>query len=240
MKLLTVSGNTKINKSDKFGGYLTAILHLAPANVSGNQVCPWSTEGCRAACLNTAGRGRFTNVQDARIRKTKLFFEQRDEFMAQLVADINELCRKCERLGVQPVVRLNGTSDLLWERIPVGSHKNIFQMFNYVQFYDYTKAPPAKRRVEPNYSLVYSRASDAQKPQLVQALQAGGKVAVVFEGPLPDQYWGYPVIDGDKHDLRFLDPAGSIIGLSAKGMAKRDDSGFVVKLVDPKSRFKLL
>lgn len=229
MKLLTVGANTKINKSDASGqGYLTAILHLAPASLSGHQVCPWATDGCRQACLNTAGRGRFSNVQDARIRKTKLFFEQPDEFMTLLVADIQALVRKCEREGLEPVVRLNGTSDILWERIPVGAHKNIFQMFPYIQFYDYTKAPPSKRRSEPNYSLVYSRASDAQKPELVQALHQGAKVAVVFGDALPAYYWGYPVVDGDKHDLRFLDPAGSIIGLSAKGLAKKDTSGFVV------------
>lgn len=228
MHLLTISGNTKINKSDAFGGYLTGILHLAPADISGYQVCPWSTEGCRQACLNTAGRGKFSSVQAARIRKTKLFFEQREDFMRLLVLDIRALCRKCERLGVEPVVRLNGTSDILWERIPLGSHRNIFQMFPYVQFYDYTKAPMEKRREEPNYILVYSRASESQKPELVKALHAGGRVAVVFGGDLPAYYWGYPVVDGDKHDLRFLDPAGHVIGLSAKGLAKKDSSGFVV------------
>jgi len=228
MKLLTISGNTKINKSDAFGGYLTGILHLAPANLSGHQVCPWSTEGCRQACLNTAGRGKFNSVQAGRIRKTKLFFEDRATFMAQLVKDIEALCRKAEREGVKPVVRLNGTSDLLWERIPVNGKRNIFELFPHVQFYDYTKAPPEKRRVESNYTLVYSRASDSQKPELVKALHNGGKVAVVFAGDLPAYYWGYPVVDGDKHDLRFLDPAGSIIGLSAKGQAKQDNSGFVV------------
>lgn len=228
MKLLTVSGNTKINKSDAFGGYLTAILHLAPADLSGNQVCPWSTAGCRAACLNTAGRGRFSNVQNARIRKTKLFFDDRAQFMTLLIDDINALIRKCKREGLQPVVRLNGTSDLLWERIPVNGKRNIFQLFPEVQFYDYTKAPHDKRRPESNYDLVYSRATPQQKPQLVQALSNGGKVAVVFSGPLPAFYWGYPVVDGDKHDLRFLDPRGHVIGLSAKGMAKSDTSGFVV------------
>ena len=229
MKLLTVGANTKINKSDASGqGYLTAILHLAPSGLSGHQVCPWSSEGCRQACLNTAGRGRFSNVQDARIRKTKMFFEQRDEFIRLLVNDIQAFVRKCEREGLEPVIRLNGTSDILWERIPIGTHKSIFQMFPYIQFYDYTKAPPSKRRAEPNYSLVYSRASDMQKADLIGALWDGGKVAVVFSGELPAYYWGYPVVDGDKHDLRFLDPSGSIIGLSAKGLAKKDTSGFVV------------
>lgn len=237
MKLLTVGANTKINKSDAFGGYLTAILHLAPANLSGYQVCPWATEGCKQACLNTAGRGRFSNVQEARIRKTRMFFEDRHTFMKLLIADIEALCRKCKCQGLKPVVRLNGTSDILWERIPVESKcpqetkqhlKNIFELFPEVEFYDYTKAPPEKRREYDNYSLVYSRASDSQKPDLVKALHQGGKIAVVFAGELPKYFWGYPVIDGDKHDLRFLDPKGSVIGLSAKGKAKADSSGFVV------------
>ena len=229
MKLLNVSGNTKINKSDKFGGYLTAILHLAPANLSGHQVCPWATAGCRQACLNTAGRGKFNSVQAGRIRKTKMFFEQREEFLKLLVSDIEALCRKCEREGVKPVVRLNGTSDILWERIPVKGERNIFKLFPNVEFYDYTKAPPSKRRLEKNYSLVYSRADDSQKQELTQALSQGGKVAVVFEGELPEFYWGFPVVNGDQHDLRFLDPQGCIIGLSAKGQAKFDYSGFVVR-----------
>lgn len=236
MELLTVSGNTKINKSDAGGQYLTAILHLAPADLSGYQVCPWSTEGCRNACLNTAGRGRFSNVQQARIRKTRLFFEDRAQFLLLLKKDIEALIRKCTRKNVQPVVRLNGTSDILWERIPVDKkrselvekHLNIFEIFPQVEFYDYTKAPPSKRKEYDNYTLVYSRASDSQKSDLVQVLHKGGKVAVVFSGSLPTHYWGYPVIDGDKNDLRFLDPAGHVIGLSAKGLAKKDSSGFVV------------
>ncbi len=231
MKLLTVSGNTKINKSDKYDGgtYLTGILHLAPANLSGHNVCPWSTEGCRTACLNTAGRGKFNSVQAARIRKTKLFFEDRETFFDLLIVDIEALVRKCTREGLIPVVRLNGTSDILWERVSVKGKRNIFQLFPHVQFYDYTKAPREKRREEPNYVLVYSRASDAQKPDLVRTLHAGGRVAVVFGGLLPKYYWGYPVVDGDKHDLRFLDPAGHVIGLSTKGSAKKDTSGFVVQ-----------
>ena len=242
MKLLSVGSNTKINKSDAFGGYLTAILHLAPADLSGNQVCPWSTEGCRAACLNTAGRGKFSNVQNARIAKTQHFFADTKTFMKELIDDIEAHVRKCKREDVRPVVRLNGTSDIVWERIAVTyksksrfeiynkpkQYKNIFDLFPEVEFYDYTKAPYGKRREAENYTLVYSRANESQRDDLCKILAEGGRVAVVFSGALPSTYWGYPVIDGDKNDLRFLDPRGVIIGLSAKGDAKKDTSGFVV------------
>ncbi len=228
MKLLTIGGNTKINKSDKGGEYLTAILHLAPASLSGRNVCPWATEGCKQACLNTAGRGRFDRVQESRVRKTRLFFDEREKFMSMLCEDIEALCRKCYREGVKPVVRLNGTSDILWERIRVKDKRSIFELFPYVQFYDYTKAPPNKRKLEPNYMLIYSRAHDGQKEELVEELARGGRIAVVFNDELPSSYWGYPVVDGDKNDLRFLDPPGCVIGLSAKGQAKKDTSGFVV------------
>lgn len=244
MKLLSVGTNTKINKSDKFGGYLTAILHLAPADISGHQVCPWATAGCKAACLNTAGRGKFSNVQAARIAKTQYFFRDTKAFMRDLIDDIDSLVRKCKRENVRPVVRLNGTSDIVWERIPVThqakksrfelygkpvQHKNIFELFPEVEFYDYTKASPGKRTESDNYALIYSRASEAQKEELCKVLSEGGRVAVVFSGELPATYWGYPVVDGDKNDLRFLDPHGVIVGLSAKGAAKKDNSGFVVQ-----------
>ena len=121
MQLLSTA-NPKIQKGTA-RGYLSFILHLAPADLSGREVCPKRTAGCTAACLNTAGRGGMfkrgetTNViQKARIRKTKMFFEQRDAFMLQLEKDINKGIKQAERLGLKPVFRLNGTSDLSWEK----------------------------------------------------------------------------------------------------------------------------
>ena len=116
-KLLSTA-NPKIQKGTK-QGYLSFILHLAPADLSGKETCPKRTVGCTAACLNTAGRGGMfkkgenTNmIQKARIRKTKYFFEDRDAFMLDLAYDIQKAIRFAERKGLTPVFRLNGTSDL--------------------------------------------------------------------------------------------------------------------------------
>src|SRR4051812_18854840 len=116
MKLLTAA-NVKTMKGESLG-YLTAILHLAPARLSGFNTCPMASKGCAAACLNTAGRGRFTRTQEARIRKTREFFNQREQFVALLVKDILALVRRAARQNLVPVIRLNGTSDIRWETVP--------------------------------------------------------------------------------------------------------------------------
>lgn len=225
MKLLTV-GNTKTVKGEK-AGFLTLILHLAPSRLSGFQTCPMASKGCAAACLNTAGRGRFTRTQEARIRKTKWFFENRETFMNQLVKDIQAGIRKAQRLNLTPVFRLNGTSDLRWENVPVQGYANIFAMFPSVQFYDYTKLQN-RRDIPSNYHLTFSR-SEENYNSLDQMFEKGYNVAVVFD-KLPASYNGRKVIDGTETDLRFLDPAGVVVGLIAKGKAKKDKSGFTVVL----------
>lgn len=237
MKLLTPGiSNAKIAKGE--GEYTTYILHLAPANLSGYNVCPAASEGCKAACLNSAGRGRFDNVQAARIRKTKLFFENRAEFMRLLVADIDATIRKAKRTGQKLAIRLNGTSDIDWENIPAVRNtkrgnfykaKNLFTMFIAVQFYDYTKRPDRLVRCAgiPNYHLTFSR-SESNDRMTDNAIKAGYNVAVVFSKALPTEYKGRPVIDGTLTDLRFLDPKNCIVGLVAKGQGKKDFSGFVI------------
>lgn len=232
MKLLS-TGNPKLLKGEK-QGYLSFILHLAPANLSGKEVCPKRTAGCTAACLNTAGRGGMfkkgetTNViQQARIRKTKMFFEQRDKFMADLIKDIKLGIKQAEKKNMVPCFRLNGTSDLSWEKYEVADGKNIFQMFPDVQFYDYTKVLGRKTGDIKNYHLTFSNA-DGNLNDVIAAKHAGLNIAVVFN-QLPNRYLGREVINGDDTDLRFLDPKGVIVGLKAKGKAKKDTSGFVVK-----------
>lgn len=225
VKLLTV-GNTKTVKGEK-AGFLTLILHLAPSRLSGFQTCPMASKGCAAACLNTAGRGRFTRTQEARIRKTRWFFENREAFMDQLVKDIQAGIRKAQRLNLTPVFRLNGTSDLRWENVPVKGYANIFAMFPSVQFYDYTKLQN-RTDLPSNYHLTFSR-SEENYNSLDQMFEKGYNVAVVFD-KLPASYNGRKVIDGTETDLRFLDPAGVVVGLIAKGKAKKDKSGFTVVL----------
>lgn len=235
MKLLSAA-NPKIQKGTK-RGYLSFILHLAPADLSGRETCPKRTAGCTSACLNTAGRGGMfkrgenTNmIQQARIRKTKEFFEDRDSFMEQLEKDINLGIRQAAKLDLTPVFRLNGTSDLAWEKYTCkGSDRNIFEMFDYVQFYDYTKILGRKVANLPNYHLTFS-AADGNDADVAQAVKQGMNVAVVFD-QLPAEYLGRPVINADEDDLRFLDPQGVIAGLKAKGRAKKDTSGFVRRTI---------
>jgi hypothetical protein len=231
-KLLSTA-NPKIQKGTKLG-YLSYILHLAPADLSGRNTCPKATEGCKAACLNTAGRGGMfkkgenTNmIQKARIRKTQYFFEARDYFMQDLYADITKGIKMAKKLGLTPVFRLNGTSDLSWEKYTIND-KNIFELFPDVQFYDYTKVLGRKVSKYSNYFLIFSKA-DGNDSDVAEAILQGMNVAAVFDA-VPTEHMGRPVINADEHDLRFLDAKGVIAGLKAKGRAKKDYSGFVIRL----------
>ena len=239
MKLLS-TGNPKVLKGMS-QGYNTYILHLAPANLSGYETCAKRTLGCTDACLNLAGRGGMfkrgenTNViQQARIRKTKSFFENRVEFMATLVKDIELAIKQSKKMELVPVFRLNGTSDLAWEKYEVVRNgqlfRNIFTAFPEVQFYDYTKILGRKIKEYSNYHLTFS-AADGNDSDVLKAMNEGLNVAVVFgikkTLPMPVDYLNRPVFNGDESDLRFLDPKGVIVGLYAKGKAKKDTTGFV-------------
>ena len=241
MNLLS-TGNPKTLKG-MAQGYNTYILHLAPASLSGHNTCPKATIGCIDACLNTAGRGGMfkkgenTNtIQKARIRKTQLFYDNRNEFMSLLVKDINLAIKQSAKAGLIPVIRLNGTSDISWEKYPVtiGNvvYTNIFSAFEFIQFYDYTKVLGRKTQGISNYHLTFSMA-DGNYMDCKQAVAEGYNIAVVFgikKGtPMPTKFFNsnMTVFNGDESDLRFLDPKNSIIGLYAKGKAKKDTSGFV-------------
>jgi len=239
MHLLSV-GNPKTLKG-MAQGYNTYILHLAPGSLSGHNTCPKATAGCLAACLNTAGRGGMfkrgenTNtIQQARIRKTNLFYNDRDAFMALLVKDITLAIKQSAKAGLTPVFRFNGTSDISWEKYPVTignvTYSNIFAYFGFVQFYDYTKVLGRKVSHISNYSLTFS-AADGNDADVAKAISQGYNIATVFgikKGtPMPAEYLGLPVFNGDESDLRFLDPKGVVVGLYAKGKAKKDTSGFV-------------
>ena len=222
MALLSTA-NTKTMKGEKYG-YKTYILHLAPSLISGFQTCPKASAGCAAACLNKAGMGAFSNVQLARINRTKMFFQERDVFMTQLANEIRRAVKKAKKEGLQLLVRPNGTSDIPWEKIRVEGARNIFELFPEVQFYDYTAIP--NRTVPENYHLTFSR-KESNSADVATALRNGLNVAVVFD-KLPATYLGRPVVSGDDTDIRVNDPKGVVVGLKAKGPAKRDLSGFVV------------
>jgi len=228
-KLLSTA-NPKIQKGVKLG-YLSFILHLAPADLSGREVCPKRTPGCTDACLNKAGRGGMfrkgenTNmIQKARIRKTVEFFSNRDQFMKDLYQDIRKAIKFADKQGLTPVFRLNGTSDLSWEKYTVGNtDMNLFQLFPTVQFYDYTKVLGRKVKQYPNYHLTFSRAEN-NDADVGMALAEGMNVTAVYD-EIPAG-----MFSADETDLRFLDPRVGIIGLKAKGPAKKDYSGFVIRL----------
>jgi hypothetical protein len=231
--LLGVSHDAKTVKGEKFG-FLTGILYLAPLSLGGHgNVCPFASKGCASDCLNSAGRGAFNSVQKARREKTALFFKANASFLCNLALDIESLERKAFKLGMLPVVRLNGTSDIAWEKLKINS-LNLFQLFEKVRFYDYTKNPKraldnAKRLHPKNYRVVFSR-SETNEKDCVCVLEAKGNVAVVFREKLPKKYLGKRVVAGDESDLRFLDPKGCVVGLVAKGKAKKSQSGFVVSI----------
>ena len=228
-------------------GWLNGINYMAPSDLAGvGNVCPDASAGCLALCLGwfsgqagmvTGNTRRGSNsVRASRIAKVKLFMHDRPAFMAEARRGIERAQRAATKLQLRLCVRMNGATDIPWESIgqsPV-DRRSIFTLFPDTQFVDYTKSLKRMLRFlegkfPPNYHLTFSR-SETNESACQQVLALGGTVAVVFAGEFPSTYLGYPVIDGDISDLRHLDPASCIIGLSPKGpKASRDRSGFVVR-----------
>ena len=240
MKLLN-QGNAKTLKGEVLG-YRTFGLHLSPATKSGFNVCQWASAGCRAACLDTAGRGCMSNVQNSRINKTKRFFKDNYGFMSDLRTEIAKAIISAAKKQMIPCFRLNLTSDIPWENIRKGRTVNpqlvrplnVMEEFPNVNFYDYTKGFTRMMawlngKMPDNYHLTFSRSEETSDDRIKKILSLGGNVAVVFRGSLPKTYLGFPVVDGDENDLRFKDKKGVIVGLVEKGLAKKDETGFVVE-----------
>ena len=223
---LLTEGNAKTVKGEK-KGYLTKILYLAPSDESRvMNVCPFATPGCKAGCLSHAGRAAiFEAIPAARIKKTRFLHSDRAAFMAQLVTEVRAAIKRAARKGMTLAIRVNGTSDL-----PFMAHQ-LAEQFPDVQFYDYTKIPAPWKRTRANYHLTFSH-SETNHFHCLDALYHGINVAVVFDvkrgHALPATWEGYRVIDGDETDLRFTDEHGVVVGLRAKGPAKKDCTGFVV------------
>ena len=231
--LIRAGGDAKTVKGNG-SGYLTAIMYMTPYKTLGRNLCPMAeTAGCLDGCLNTAGRGAMNSVQKGRARKAEWFIKDQAGFMAQLIKDCIRFVAYCDKRGIKPAIRLNGTTDVRWELIKHDG-LNLFEIFPDIMFYDYTKI--ANRPLDiPNYKLTfsYSEASAAYEKQCEIALKRGMNIAVVFRDKesIPESFLGFPTIDGDKTDLRFLDPAQSIVALYAKGKARKDQSGFVIDRV---------
>ncbi|CAB4184249.1 hypothetical protein UFOVP1362_33 [uncultured Caudovirales phage] len=244
MQLFSISSNAKTVKGEKLG-YLTGVLYLAPARLSGYQVCAMAeTAECAEACLNKAGLGGvYTSIQKSRIAKTKRFFEDRDNFMRDIVKSIKglvKLSRKQRRVkgkfakAYQVLVRLNGTSDIRWELIPVTIdgivYANLMEAFPDIQFYDYTKLAN-RRNLPSNYDLTFSYSGVKQyQPQVAKARAALMRIAVVFrhEKDIPKRFIGLKCIGGDNSDVRHIEKQNVVVALYAKGPAKHDTTGFVV------------
>jgi len=243
-KLLSnASTNPKTAKQLKHFAFEGVIQHLTPDKLADKKhtVCPWSTPGCRAACLNTSGRSqikgglntknlRMYQIHRARIGKTLEFINNTTAYMNQLEKELLNLERRAGKKGYTAVARLNGTSDVPWESYLILEKYNI-------QFYDYTKSIARMRkflkkkwpaRWPANYHLTFSYSEHTKPEEVKEIVEAGGNVAVVFRKEIPAEFMGHKVIDGTTHDFRFLDPMGCIVGLVAKGRAKYDTTGFVV------------
>lgn len=237
--LSAIDTNPKVAKNSKLG-VLTAVLHLAPGDMSGHEVCPKRSPGCSAACLHFAGSPAYQTIKtQARIAKTKLLFSDRQLFMNILALEIAEHLTKAQKANMDAAFRLNGTSDIAWEiktfvpynevasmlGVPIQA-TTIIDLFPTTTFYDYT-AIRRKGQVPENYHLTFSL-KEHNLNDAMAVLTEGMNVAAVFFDDLPETYLGRPVIDGDEHDYRPADPEGVIVGLKAKGVKGRSDTtGFV-------------
>ena len=214
------STNPKIKKEADMLGILPFALSLAPATASGaGNVCPLASPGCSAVCLNYAGRGQMSSIQRARIQKTRFWFSDRDGFLELLTRDLEKVQRLARKHEKRAAVRLNVFSDIPWERFVD------LDRFRDIQFYDYTKILARLGRTPSNYDLTFSR-SETNEAEVRQALIRRFNVAIPFRDP-PDWFLGYPVVDGDRHDFRFLDPRPVVVALKPKGLARHDTTGFV-------------
>ena len=225
MPLLNYYSQTKMAKGEKFG-YKTAILHLAPFNLSGKNVCPKASPECAAACLNTSGRGQMGSVQKARLDKTNLFWTNKNAFLWQLSTEIEQLKKRAARQGFKFAVRLNGTSDLAWHRMKVDGGGTLHELHPDVQFYEYTKILNYLDHNHNNLNVTFSD-SGRNNSDINEALKKGANVAVVFKDKLPKKWLSRRVINGDRHDLRFKDPRGVIVGLVAKGAGRNLNNKFI-------------
>ena len=230
-KLLTLNNPKILKGKDVDDTFISCVMHFRPINT---KICPYQDiASCKTACLNTAGRGGIfkkgetTNrIQDARQRRTDLFLNDRDEFMSLLIKEITKFSNYCYKKDKKPAVRLNGTSDIQWEKILVDD-KNIFELFPDIQFYDYTKIPTRKVGHIKNYHLTWSY-SEANEKYASWYDKIAYNIAVVFNGAFPIYFKGREVVNGDESDLRFLDKRNVVVGLKAKGKARHDMSGFVI------------
>ena len=229
--------NPKAAKAQSYG-WLNAIHYMAPHKLAGvGNLCGDASPGCIKICLgqHSGAAIYYPSVIQSRIAKARRFMRERAAYMRDMARAIEAAYRKAQRDGLLLCVRPNGSTDLAWEGLKGDDGLSLVAAFPSIQFTDYTKSfkramAHAQGKMPANYHLTFSH-SETNAAQCLQILAAGGNVAIVFANALPDTWNGFPVINGDLHDLRHLDPRGVVVGLSPKGpKAKRDQSGFVVRL----------
>lgn len=239
--VISVDANAKLAKGNA-KGWLTGGLSLAPASEAGGPtLCPQSTPQCRKFCVSGAGNAVFfTSVTLARIKLTQLLMSDPEAFVCVMIHDIVNLADKAKHLGLRAAIRLNTFSDIEWENVC----PEIFAVASSVgvQPYDYTKI--LNRVVPDNYHLTISHSElnglGFSKVKLDALLIDGANVAIPMavdrKSSLPKTWLGHPVIDGDAHDLRFNDAAGSVVGLRSKltknGRHGGTASSFVLNIID--------
>ena len=246
MKLLSIESDSKTSKNTKYG-YLTGIQYLAPYKTSGVNLCPMAEKaGCIDSCLYYSGRGKFKNVQSARLERTKLYLNNQAKYFNQLIKEIKALEKKAIKLNLKPLIRLNGTSDIRYENIHFVhnniTYHNIFEVFPNIQFMDYTKIPNRYKSMNgiskfpENYDLTFSYSG---KPEFEKynkrAIDQGMRIATVFDKveSIPITFHNRKVLSGDDNDLTFTKPKNSILALYAKGSKKEIqlglDSQFIIQ-----------
>lgn len=253
-KSLLSTNNAKTVKGEKLG-YTTYIMYLAPhtQNSKGINLCSHASKGCAKACLFSSGAARFDRVQQGKRDKTEWFLDNRVEFLNKLDNEIKNIVSRHKAIQGEKVlkkngdvlrfkdfaIRLNGTSDIPFEKFKIRDNKNIFELYPSVQFYDYTKNHIRfEKELPSNYHLTFSQSEDNQN-KAIELLKKGKNVAIVFgvkkESELPLTYNGFKVINGDESDLRFLDESNVIVGLKYKLLTGKGTKGVNKDNVDNNS-----
>jgi len=227
-KLFNKDKNPKTIKGQKYG-VLTFILYMSSHKESGVNLCAMADiAGCVDDCLKNQGRGQMTSTQMSRLRKTLFYLQYFEEFMAMVKKELSLGLAYAERHGYKLAVRMNGTTDIRWE----------LRIWNYMvemyrkglQWYDYTKIPNRLVPCSKVYDLTFSYSGKKEYlPYLDKAIKLGMRIAFVvrYANLIPKTFMGMEVLIGDDHDIRYIEPQGTAIALTAKGSAVHNTNGFV-------------
>lgn len=234
---------------------LANVGNLCPnASAGCIKACLGVHSGQAAMVANSANPQSLNNVRRSRINKAQNFMRNRAAFMSEMALQLAKAYRAATRENFELIARPNGSTDIAFEAIKLvidettakqiarligrpfahGTYRNIFEVFPFVRFNDYTKSFKRMAKfcagdMPSNYHLTFSR-SETNAADVARVIELGGNVAAVFD-TLPDTWHGRRVINGDEHDLRCNDPRGVIVGLVPKGAKpKKDASGFVLRL----------